>query len=562
MHLLPHLIVLLAHVPLLMVYFQQMWDRPHYQFFPIVLLAVGFFVVQAWPLRRPPSIRAGRFALGLTLISAVMLAFGFLRLSPMVAYVSFVLAIGAFLLRLGVPAFGPWCLLWLLVRIPYGQDVALIQSMQRITTELSSTALDTIGIEHLAEGNILLFPTASLFVEEACSGIVSLLAIVACGGILAVWWRRSIVHSLLLVATGILLAGAMNTVRVVVIAVALDSYDVDLSTGWRHDTLGLLIFATSLLALFSADRLLYFLLSPINRNPLASYFDYTEGNVLVDFWNRFVGLEEIDVEHADAITTDADQPSTPESDAVARLAVWRSSAWDWALAAVFLVLAAGQVVAGIGPFSVPPDTSAIALDLAEDDLPEQWERWNRVGFEVVERDSSAAFGEHSRIWAFNDGSMIVRVSLDFVFPEWHALTACYSGVGWTLESSERQQSSGAGPGFVEATLSKPNEQTAVLMFDLFDDTGRPYETPTGSFLHPKLRRILQGDVDRWNLPNYYQIQAFAVSENGPVSAQQREQMRHLFEWFRLRMRQQIGPNQGENAAEVRAAAIGQDLPRS
>src|SRR5690606_33803049 len=120
-----------------------------------------------------------------------------------------------------------------------------------------------LAIEHLADGNVLLFPHASLFVEEACSGVVSLLAIVACGGILAVWWRRSLIHAACLIVTAVFLAGAMNVVRVVTIALALEKAGVNLSTGWRHETLGLVVFAVSLVGLFSLDRLLSFFLGPI-----------------------------------------------------------------------------------------------------------------------------------------------------------------------------------------------------------------------------------------------------------------------------------------------------------
>src|SRR5690606_12096486 len=104
--------------------------------------------------------------------------------------------------------------------------------------------------------------------------------------------------------------------------------------------------------------------------------------------------------------------------------------WDWGVAALFLLIGGGQVLAGIGPFSVAPDISPVALELSEESLPGSFGAWRQTGFEVLERDSSSAFGEHSRIWAFHNGTTSVRVSVDFVFPEWHALQACYAGIGW------------------------------------------------------------------------------------------------------------------------------------
>jgi len=530
--LLPYLLVALAHLPLLFVYFQQLWARPHYQYFPLVLGAAAYFIWRRWPLREQPGRIASIASHVMLLGSAGLLGLAFLRLSPMLAYISFLLVLASFLLRMGVPALGPWLLLLLVARLPYGQDVALIQWMQRLTSRLSSTALDTIGIEHIADGNVLLFPTTSLFVEEACSGVVSLLAIVACAAILAVWWRRSIVHSLLLMAAAVALAGALNIVRVVTIAIALDSYDIRLTDGWRHETLGLVIFAISLLALVSVDRLLSFFLSAIEMNPLAGYWDNAEGNFLVRLWNRFVGLETFPDEY-----DDEDEP-VRESASRTRSGGPLGMAWDWAVAVLFVLIGAGQVLAGIGPFSAAPEISSVALDLGEDSLPAQWNGWSRVGFETLERDSSSAFGEHSRIWAYRKGPVNVRLSIDFVFPEWHALTACYAGVGWEIQS-RRTLERGEERSFVEATMTKPPADWALLHFDLFDDEGRPYEAPSGSFMHPKLRRIFGGESDRWNLPNYYQIQAFSVRRRGELSDEERQQVQQLFDWFWHQMVQQM-----------------------
>lgn len=551
MRLLPLLLVALAHVPLLVVYFQQLWDRPHYQFFPLVLLSAGYFLWQRWEFRLPAGPRAVAAARILELLCLPVLVFAFLRLSPMFGYVSFVLIVGSLLLRLGVPALGPWLLLWLVVRLPYGQDVELIQWMQRLTTQLSSTVLEKLGIEHIADGNVILFPTTSLFVEEACSGVVSLLAIVACAGILAVWWRRSIVHSLCLLGTAVFLAGAMNVVRVVTIALALDRTGINLTEGWKHEAVGLAVFAISLAALFSIDRFFSFFLARIPMNPLASYWDFAEGNMLVRMWNYCVGLDQFVIEeevYGDEDDVEQERAATPGP---ARPNVF-GMAWDWALALAFLAVGGGQVMAGIGPFSVAPEVSPVALNLSEESLPEHLGTWRRVGFEELERDSSSAFGEHSRIWAYQNGTTTVRVSLDFVFPEWHALSACYRGIGWNSQSQQKQTPDGGGTPFVEATFTKPNGDWALLMYDLFDDNGREYEAPSGTFVHPQLRRIFSGQSTRWTLPNYYQVQALAVSNIGELPNSQRHAVAELFTLVRQNLSGQVGGSSETTEAAVPA----------
>jgi exosortase len=532
----PFMVLVLAPAPLLYVHFQQLWSRPHYQFFPMVLVAFAYFALARWPSRNPPSRPLLQFSHVLIAVSVAVLGYAFVRLSPLAGCVSMILSVGALLVRAGIPALGPWLLLWLLIRIPYGQDVALIQWMQRVTTGLSSTALETIAVEHIAQGNILSFPERELFVEEACSGVVSLLAIVACSAILAVWWRRSLLHSLLLVITGLFWAGAMNVVRVVSIAVALDRYGVDLTEGWRHEALGLVVFAVSLLALFSTDRLLLYFLASIQMNPLASYWSYAEHNLLVRLWNTVAVADRItdafDDAEADVLSSSRSADTPPRR---APVAAGLDRVWERLVAGGAAALLGLQIYTGIGPFSVDPSIRPAALGLSAEELPEQWGAWTRRGFRVEERDSSSAFGEHSRIWTFEQQGMAVVLSADFVFPEYHELTACYAGVGWKLVSRRVEQPEEARRPFVEATFTKPGGEHAYLLFDVFDAQGDPYEPPSGGLLHPQLRRVLSGAATRWTLPSYYQVQLLVGYTGDDLDAGQRRLLAELFEEFRHRM---------------------------
>ncbi|MBX3439564.1 MAG: exosortase U, partial [Planctomycetaceae bacterium] len=168
-----------------------------------------------------------------------------------------------------------------------------------------------------------------------------------------------------------------------------------------------------------------------------------------------------------------------------------------------------------------------------DDLPAELDGWVRTNFESQERDSSSAFGEHSRIWTYERGRSVVRLSLDFVFPEWHGLTACYQGAGWKLNSQSRVEK---GATRVEALFSKPEGDHAYLLFDLFDSQGKPYVSPAGSLLHPQLRRILHGEATRFTLPSYYQVQLLAGVPGGELSAEDRESLQQLLKRFEEHMK--------------------------
>jgi hypothetical protein len=290
--------------------------------------------------------------------------------------------------------------------------------------------------------------------------------------------------------------------------------------------------------LLSTDRLLLLLLRPIQSNPLSSYWVYAENNKLIRLWNRLTctAHEEDGEDVYGAYAQDWDNPEDSHDSLPAfepaPPTIRPARPWEWAFVPLFVLLGGTQVVAGIGPFSVAPAILPTALVLTADDLPEQFHGWQKTGFELLSRDSSSAFGEHSRSWTLHKGPLAVTLSLDFVFPEWHALTACYEGTGWELQWSSRLET---GRPDTEAFFAKPNGQHAYLLYNLMDAQGQDYASPSGSFLHPQLRRILNGATTRFTLPSYYQIQALAGVSDETLSAADRDEVIELFRQFQEHM---------------------------
>src|SRR5205807_2642759 len=102
--------------------------------------------------------------------------------------------------------------------------------------------LDLVGVYHVLAGNVVEVGGRPLLVEEACSGIHSLFAVLAVTWFYAGWTRRAPLPAgvLLVAAVGWVLAA--NVTRVVAVAWADDAWGLDLATGWAHDALGLLLF--------------------------------------------------------------------------------------------------------------------------------------------------------------------------------------------------------------------------------------------------------------------------------------------------------------------------------
>jgi exosortase len=508
-------VLLLAHLPLLVVHARQIWLRPHYQFFPLVLLGAAALAYARLRNFGPLTPAPARWSYPLVGLSWALLALAELLYSSWLGTVSALVLLAALLFALGGgrlfrQAFPAWLLLWLAVPPPFELDRQLILSLQTLTAQWSSRVLDLLGVFHVMAGNVVEISGRRLLVEEACSGVNSLFSILACTLFFVLWVRRPLVQSLLLLAAAVAWVLLANVARVTFVTYACARWGIDLTTGWQHEGLGLLLFAIALGLLWSTDRLLQFLLVPGKMSAV----EKTPG----------------------ASLNPGQDPGRTERFSVG-LAGWGVGVAYAALLAAHVALygfGVGEENAGAGP--------ATAVQAAEGDvLPAQVASWERQGFKVETRNPGSAFGEFSRIWNYHCGQNLGAVSLDYPFPDWHDLTRCYTGQGWRIEEETVHPAAEAdGPvGHVEVRMTKPGYRSGYLLFCEFDPQGVVLEPRRGgSYL--SVHRHQSALRRWWQVMNgtpaptpgdppgpVYQLQLF-VESYAPLAAADRDRARTLF----------------------------------
>jgi exosortase len=533
---------------MLATYFKQQWLREHgiYQFFPFVLAAFAWLLWRNGRLAQPRALedpydsRPGVIAL--LAVSWLLLAVAYVSESPLLSLLSAILLIAAAFLQIGahwhVPyLWGIWALLWLVVRPPFNRDQKLIEWLQRWSSGASSLFLDWSGVEHLMDGNVLILPEKQFFVDEACSGIVSVLSIIACSAIYGVWRNRAPLHVLLLALAGIGWATLMNVVRITTIAIAFDRWGVDWSSGTSHEILGLVIFTFVFLALVSTDYLLLAMLAPIQGHGGKSVGQPLHfGRNVVSFWDWFGRWG------APEVVRDGGHEGRGASH-------WRDVPSRMALGLAPLVafgtLAAAQLSL---PFLFPkgsiPGTQSLerALTLEADALPSSLAGLQRSGFTEQERTRDDVFGHYSRIYTFQDqqGNSYV-VSCDFPFgPDWHDLTVCYRGVGWELREMEVSTATSESKVpwiYIESAFFKPDGSAAWLAYSVFDEFGEQVNPPTRSIL-TEIWRSLERKHRYAQRTRLFQVQVWTTSL-GTVGPTQREAAQKLLVEARERIRKSV-----------------------
>ena len=132
------------------------------------------------------------------------------------------------------------------IPVPFVVYSSIALEMRGLVTDLSASVLQMLGIAAVNDGNVLQVADVRLGVVDACSGIRSLMAIVSLAVLISYVVRSGVLPAVLLVLFVLPAAILGNTIRVVVIAISLQSFGVDLTEGVGHSVLGFVVFLFSL----------------------------------------------------------------------------------------------------------------------------------------------------------------------------------------------------------------------------------------------------------------------------------------------------------------------------
>lgn len=223
--------------------------------FLIVPLAL-FFAWERRPQLRRAAIEPSWWGLLPLSLGSLTLTIGRLGVELMNMRVSFVLTlIGLVLLLLGkrvtrILAF-PLFFLFLMVPLPQSLVNVVAFPLQLIAADAATGVLYLLGIPALREGNIIHLATTQLFVEQACSGLRSLMALVTLGVIFAYFFRKTLAERLIIVASAIPIAILVNTFRVALTGALTHHIGEEAASGWIHQTEGMFTFAIAMVLLLT-----------------------------------------------------------------------------------------------------------------------------------------------------------------------------------------------------------------------------------------------------------------------------------------------------------------------
>ncbi|MEM6469160.1 MAG: exosortase U [Planctomycetota bacterium] len=532
--------LMIAQLPLLLHHCWNLWSfRPHYGFFPTLILVSAWLIRDRWvshsrqtkPEPSETDLVIASLSSWMFCIAFVLTVFAITIVSPWIGTVAWILTLGVWLLdRQGSNAremFGPWLMLWMLIPPPFSLDLQLVGLMQSHTSQTVSSLLDLFGVNHLLVGNVFQTTSGSLFVAEACSGIQGQLVLVSAAVMFGIHQRHSFMRVVWLLAAACFWSLVINLIRILLIVTLKSTWGFDLDVGIIHEGFGLVMIGVGLILLYSTDKLyggLSELRQRIGRDETVDY-------------DPLLQQSDRDTEHRSA--------SRAVVGFVARLLPLRQSFCGPIHALFFrrsavtgflviLLIATIQLGSAIsGPRMIQGRGGWEAF--AANWIPDSVGPWRLVSHERFERQRGSDEGQFSDVFLFASRSLNAQVSVDYPFFGWHDLTECYRARGWTVEKQtvvRLPESNGSDTRqAVVVDMIDPEGHYGLLAYCLFDSAGNSLARSSGEWFsrfHDSTFATLwsESGASRFD-KRTVQLQVLTVNDV-PFHREQRDSLERLF----------------------------------
>jgi exosortase len=143
-----------------------------------------------------------------------------------------------------------------MIPLPYRLEVALPGPLQTLATVSTTFVLQTLGFPAVADGNVVLIGEMPLNIAEACSGLRMLVIFFAMSTGLALVIRRPLWEKLVLVASSVPIALAVNIIRITATGILHETAGSEVAHAVFHDLAGWLMMPLALVMLWLELKLL------------------------------------------------------------------------------------------------------------------------------------------------------------------------------------------------------------------------------------------------------------------------------------------------------------------
>lgn len=255
------LLLITLYVKIVPEMVQQWYQDENYSHGFLVPLIAGYFLYTRWSDLKDAPATCWKYGLIVISFGTLQLLIGWLGSEYFTMRSSLiVLLAGIILFFFGTAVFRivtlPIAYLFFMVPIPYIIYDMVAFPLKVFVTKVSVLTLKAAGVVVMREGNIIMFPATTLEVADACSGIRSLVSLLALAVAFAFFIRITPWKRLLLICSAVPIAIFTNAMRVIVTGFLAQYWGEKAAQGFFHEFAGLAVFGLAMVMLVAIGAFL------------------------------------------------------------------------------------------------------------------------------------------------------------------------------------------------------------------------------------------------------------------------------------------------------------------
>lgn len=150
----------------------------------------------------------------------------------------------------------PILFLTFMIPLPLIAIANLSFKLKIFAAHISTIIVNKLGVPAVRDGSIIKTMHSYIIVEDPCSGIRSLVALIALGALMAYFSNISKMKRAILFLSSIPIAISSNVIRIVSLSLVSEMYGPKLATGLFHVIMGILVFVFAFLGLLLIGKVL------------------------------------------------------------------------------------------------------------------------------------------------------------------------------------------------------------------------------------------------------------------------------------------------------------------
>ena len=239
----------------------QWYEDANYSHGFVVPLIAGYFVYERRHELADVLVAPWWPGLALFLLGLLQLAIGWLGTEFFTMRSSLVVTLaGMTLFFFGKPLFRlvmlPLAYLMFMVPLPYIIYDMIAFPLKLFVTRVSIASLKLMGVVVMREGNIIMLPLTTLEVADACSGIRSLISLLALAVAYAFFLNITALRRAALILAAIPIAISANALRVIGTGLLAQYWGARAAEGFFHEFAGLAVFVVAIVLMIALGSLL------------------------------------------------------------------------------------------------------------------------------------------------------------------------------------------------------------------------------------------------------------------------------------------------------------------